>query len=261
MPIGSKFEAPNDAKGLPWLRAMGHPLLWDGKGKNLGVTNNWVTLFDLSAYGDRIFTGIELYNPSSTISIYVAFEPAAGSESKILIVETQSSLSIDEITFGPGFMDPVTGKIAKLIRAIAGSSSGTAASGTITYTTKPTDGNQVSINGTNNYIFVSALDGRASAAATYFNLGTGVVQVLIGATKDTAYTNLVAAIIANDLTLTASVNTGTGVVTVTCLFSGTGGNSDVFADGTSATGSTFSGSGTLASGSNTGAILVDAHIW
>lgn len=245
-----KEGALSGNNGLVILRAQGNPVLFDGQGlvKNLG-SSRWVTLFDLTGYTDRVFAGLSVYNSSSSLRLYIAFEQILGSEVKSVVVEPGASLSLDELSFGPGFRDPWAMKKVSYVRAIMSGTSGTAAAATATYASNITNGKQITI-GANVYTFESAYGNNSP-----FNIPIGVsLAATLG--------NAVAAINAADPSVFASASAT--VLTVTSNFTGTGMNSYVFVDGPVATGGTFTGAGTLGgAGATAGAagVNVDAMIW
>ncbi len=165
-----------------------------------------------------------------------------GVSQKVLSIPKSATLTIDNLTYGPGIVDVYTQTKCTNIRAVLSATAGTAASGTITYTTAPADGNCVYLNGV-----VYQFETVNSATVS------GYVKVVNSATANTAWTNLKNAINLQDQAVTATINTGTGVVTLTSNYSGVYGNSYTIADGDASaahtTGATFS-SANLASGAN-----------
>lgn len=251
----SKVKLPTDANGIPMHKAMGKPLLFDGGGSgyNLGVANQWVTLLDISNYGKRVFVGISCYNPSGTVPVYLDMVQAVGSESSAIKVNPNQDQSFDELTFGPGTQDESTGNSTKLIRAMVKTAVGLPAKGTATYTTNPSAGSYLTI-GSTKYELVSALGAIPPSGTAYSELGSTLAATL---------TSLAAAINASDSNVTATATST--VLTVQFNFCGTGPNAYVFADGTTATGGTFTGSGTLggsgAAQVGTAGVAFDLHIW
>lgn len=237
--------------GVPILRAIGVPVLFDGRGNNfnLGVANKWVTLFNLLTpinYNDRVFIGLSIYNPNPTNPVYLAFEAVTGSEVKSVVVEPGADFALDALLFGPGHMDKWTTKVCNLVRAMIPANVGVPASGTATYVSNVSAGNSFTL-GANTYTFY------ATAVPTYQPANT--IGILLGASLAASLTNAVAAINAADANVTATAS-GT-VLTITSNWTGTAMNSYAFAD--ISTGGTFTGSGTLASG--TLGVQVDAVLW
>lgn len=238
---------PSGNNGLVLVRGQGNPVLFDGQGTNLNLgSSRWVTLFDLSSFTDRIFTGLSLYNKDSTNRCYVAFTDSLNqgtpNEVKSMVIEPGADLSLDQMCFGPGFLDPWSKKKTVFVRALLSATGGTAASATMTKTGNFTNGMQFTL-GANTYTFQS----KYSNASPY--------NVPIGATLAISLTNLVAAVNAADFNVFAS--TSATVFTITANYIGTGMNTYVFVD--VSTGAVFTGSGVLASGA--GGSAIDCMIW
>lgn len=252
-----KENAITSDNGLPILRAMGAPILFDGgvNNLNLGVAGKWVTLFDLRALTDRVFIGLQLFNPSAGQKIYLAFEQVTGSEVKSLIVELSSEISLDELTFGPGHRDKWTMKYCNFVRAMVAGAVGLPPVGTATYSVNIAAGKQFTI-GTNVYTFYAV-----SAPSSDPN------GIAIGTTLALTLQNALAVINKIDSNVTATASST--VLTVTSNWAGLGMNSYVFVDGgvagANTTGGTFTGSGTLggsgASQVGTAGVSIDAQIW
>jgi hypothetical protein len=251
-----KETVPAGENGLVELRSMGNPLCFAGisTARNFG-SSNWADLFNLTGQGDRIFIGAMIYNSSATVQLLIALVNARGAEVTNFVVEASASLALDSLTFGPGFAEKfaLAGQPVLYVRAKSASTSGTAASGTATYSTNLPN-NSFATVGTKKYLLLTTPSGAPVA---------NTIQVQIGATLAATLTNLSAAIAAND-PLVVSSATGT-VLTVTSTYTGTGMNSFVFVDGSTPTGGTFTGSGTLggsgAAAVGAAGIVVDATVW
>lgn len=131
--------------------------------------------------------------------------------------------------------------IARLIPGATMSSNGTAASGTITIATNPTDGKTIVIGGTT----VTFVAQGAQASAN---------QVLIGASANATATNL-AALINQRFPLLSAV-AAAAVVTVTYRLKVATGNSYTLANGTAGASVTLSGA-TLSGGNDGTVVRVD----
>lgn len=250
---GSKQATPTGTNGENWTRSMGAPVLFDSTGTklNVGVPGIWTTLFDLKPWGDRIFIGLEIYNPNASNPIYLAFEQNLGSEVRALIVEPSSTLALDELSFG-GVTDPVTQKALRYVRAMCPNAVGVPAKGTATWAANIANNTAFDL-GSNMY---TILDSPFLAPVA------NSVLVQRGATLAATLVNIAAAINAADTNVTAT-STGTTVV-VTSNWSGLGMNGYVFVDVSSGS-SSFTGSGTLggagATQVGTAGITVDTQIW
>ncbi len=230
-----KVGIPTDARGNPFDRAQDLPIVCDDK--ILGSATKYADIFDLNQYPDRAFIGILVRNPSASESIQIAI----GDEfttAKCIVVSPNSYFALDDQFFG----SPAG---HNRLRAKLDVASGTLASGTFSYAaTQPANGNTVVINGTT-YEFSS----DASAAP-------GNIYVQIGASADASWTNLMNAVNATDQAVTASINTGTDVLTITSNYGGSTGNA--IGISTAIGGVTVSGAN-LAGG--VGGVLPVFHIW
>ena len=238
-------QIPKDASGVAFDRAMGIPIVKDSI--ILGSATKWVDIFDISAYSNRAFIGMMIYNPSATLDLKLALTDAFGTD-HCITAKPQQLMVFDDLSFGPGFSDIALAKAVSKIRGILSSASGTLASMTITYAASPANGKCVKLNG-----IVYEFSSDQSVAP-------GRIKVNIGVSADDTWTNLVTAVNATDQSLTLTIDTGTNVVTVTSNY---GGNSliptvDGDEGGANTTGETFSGA-TTSGGS--GGVTPTIHIW
>lgn len=240
------MQLPVDATGKHINRAMGVPLL--SYQKYLGSAIKAVDLIDLDTDSrqDRVFNGIHVRNPGAGATVYILLTDAFGTDVAIAC-PPQTNLAFDGQCFGPGVLDETLGKKITKVRGLLSVATGVLASGTIDYSGSgnPADGNQFDVNGVT-YEFHN--DGSVSSDS--------VVPVAIGLSADASWTNAIAAINGYDQGVTATINTGTDIVTITSNYGGTTGNAIAIAD--VSTGATFSGA-TLAGGS--GGVLPIIHIW
>jgi len=237
---------PKDSSGNSFNRAMGVPLVSDST--ILGSATKYVDIFDISQYPGRVFHGIMIENPSGVARVELGFTDAFGTD-KSISIGPQALFTFDQQTFGSGFNDKSIAKEVTRIRAKLSLAVGVLATGTIDYSIsgQPVNAMTVEINGT-----VYEFAGDASA-------DPGRVRVDIGVDADASYTNLINAINAFDQSVTASIDTGLDVVTITSNYGGTMGNAIAINDGgVNPTGATFSGA-TLAGGS--GGVTPIIHIW
>jgi len=223
-------------------RSMGKPRVTP-----LGFRIGGTTFVDVFNFNDdtfRTYVGMSIYNPGS-VDLIVSLGRAFSGYRDIVVPPSQFA-AFDNITMGCGARDNITDETLSHVRAALASPSGTPASATIGYAAAQPSNEELINIGTKVYEFSS--DESVNGDNIY---------VEIGVDADASYTNLVAAIIGEDQSLTASVDTGTDVVTVTSNYGGTYGNGVVCADGATPTGATFSGN--LAGG--TGGIAVSVHVW
>ncbi len=240
-----KMRLPLDANNHAVHRAMGLPSLQDAQ--VLVSATKFIDIFDLSSavHLGRAFTGIAVSNPSPSTTVEVAFG-ASFAATKQIVVGAQQFLVFDDMLFGPETQDESTGVTTVKVRAKLGTLQGVQSTGTIGYAAaNPTDGMSVVINGV-----VYEFSGDKSAAVAN-------VKVDIAATADLTYTNLVSVVNATEQAVTASVNTGTDVFTLTSVGGGTA-SLITIADGAVPTGATFSGA-TLTGWS--GGVTPIFHIW
>lgn len=228
------ISMPKDSSGRVIARAMGVPILVENK--VLGSTN-WVDIVNLEDYPNRVFIGLALINPDSTVKVYLSFSnPGETDEASVVALEA-ANITMDLLTYGVAVDDVTRGDKCTRIRAKLDGNVGTPASATITYAGNPTDGQTITI-GTQVYEFV---DDASTSNNSY-------VGVAIGGSADTTWQTFVTAVNETDQAVTLTINTGTNVITVTSNYGGTSGDGYVVADGT--TGATVSGN--LAGGIGTG---------
>lgn len=195
-----------DADGAVINRAMAIPSLIQDV--YLGKANQWVDLVEMSP-ADRIFVGISVINQGAT-DVYLAIGDDTANVANIRCIPN-GLLVLDEQSFGPGCYDEVLGFNATKIRGMIKSNSGVLATGVLTYTGQPANGEIVEINGVD-YQFETVLG----------DLTNGNTPVLIGADADASFANLVVAV--TDQAVTLVQDTMAGTVTVTSNYGGATGN-------------------------------------
>ena len=239
-------------------RAMGLPVVADSYGFGASASR-YADLFDLKKnFGDRIFTGIAIYNPDSSNAINIAMGAYFGNN-KVITVPKSSSLAIDELTFGAGITDPYTNQRCDAIRLLlGGATAGTAGAATINYATpgQPTDAMCVFLNGVVYEFTNNENDGNPAHSA--------YIQVPILGTAALTWTNLCTIFNLNEQGAIATINTGTTTITLTSTYSSVAqGTAFVIADGDAlaahTTGATFNHAN-LATGAVNGTIPV-VMIW
>lgn len=244
--IQRTMRLPTDASGKHINRAMGVPLV--SYNKYLGSATYPVDLINLdtSNTNDRVLNGIHIKNPSAAATVYLCLTDAFGTDVAIAC-PPQTNLVFDSQSFGPGIDDETLGKKVTKVRAYLSLAVGVLATGTIDYSGSgnPTDGQQFTINGVT-YEFTN--DGSPTSDT--------VVPIAVGVSADASWTNTVAAINGYDQAITATINTGTDILTITSNYGGITGNLITLADVT--TGATFSGA-TLTGG--LGGVLPIVHVW
>ena len=208
--------------------------------KILGSANEFRDIFNFPE--SRVFTGIMIENPSTTVRVQVAIGTDFAEDTCIDLLPG-GLVTFDGQTFG-SFADETAGfQMATKLRAKLSTAVGSLASGTLTFSGQPSDGQILTING----IVYEWSDDASSAP--------GRVRVEIGATANDSYTNLSTAIANNDPNLTAML-VGS-VVTLTSNFGGTDGNAMTLSVGTTsnviASGATFAG--------GSGGVTPIFHIW
>lgn len=237
-----KMRLPLDGNGHPINRAMGVPVLVDSI--QIG-TSRWVDLMDLSGQGDRVFTGLAIINPSSVAKLYLSFDDVIGSEIKSIVAQTSGSITLDNLSFGPGIRDDFSGKECQRIRALLSATAGVSGSATINYTgITPTDGMLVNIG---DLIYEFSSDKSPAS---------GHIAVDIGASADASWTNFVTVVNANDQASLLTINAGTKIVTVTSNYVGSYSDGYTVADGSVPTGAVFSGNTAGGSGGITPTLMV-----
>jgi hypothetical protein len=235
-----KDTVPQSSK----LRSMGKPRVTPA-GFKIGSSTKFVDVFDLRDDSYRTMIGISIFNPGSydmILSIGKAF-----SEHRDIVVPSQQFSTFDNITFGDGASDNASDENLSHIRAKMGTDEGTFATATIDYSGsgQPANGQLVNIGP---YVYEFSSDENVNDGNTY---------VEIGVSADDSWTNLVNAINVKDQAVTASIDTGLDVVTITSNYGGDYGNGYVVADGASPTGAVFSGN--LAGG--IGGVAAVVHVW
>jgi hypothetical protein len=227
---------PVDGNSRPIERAMGVPVVQDSR--VLVSNSKYVDMFVLS--GKRVYRGISVYNPGLA-ALYVAIGgPFANT--KCISVPATSTLTFDEQSFG-AIGDLSQGIEASTnIRAMLGTASGVAATGTITFSVNMTDQKTVVING---FTYEFSSDASPIPGNTF---------VPIGATLAITLASLVTVINSTDQAITASA-TAT-VLTLTSNLGGTEANNIALGAGSS--GATVSGA--ILSGA-TGGVTPTIHIW
>ena len=247
---GGLGNVPNRSQGLP--------IVIDNLGFGASATV-WADIINLTAsYMQRIFTGISIYNPDSSNAFNVAMG-AKFNTNKVLTVPKSSSLTLNALSFGPGYIDPFTLTKCSAIRGLlGGATAGTAGAATINYTTpgQPTDGMCVFLNGIVYEFTNNENDGNPLHAA--------YVQVPILSTAALTWTNLKTIFNLQEQAAVAIINTGTSVLTLTSTYAGVAaGTAFAIADGDAAaantTGATFNHAN-LATGAANGTIPV-VMIW
>lgn len=242
-----KMKVPTDGRNNPIQRAMGFPIPLNTI--YLGSATKFVDIFDLSLpkYSLRAFTGISIRNPSASSSIILAFGQDFA-DTPSIIVEPQQYFTFDQLTYGASVFDDSDLVYCTKIRAKLDLAQGVFASATIGYgvSGNPTDQMTVEVNGK---IYEFSADASKDPGSH--------VLVPIGASADLTWTSFRDEINANEQALTASIDTGTDVVTLTSNYGGSSGDGLVIVDGASPTGAVFSGN--TAGGS--GGVLPTFHIW
>lgn len=248
---------PTDEHGNALIRSMGLPAVTDSI--PLGGAN-YVDLFDLSSYGDRVFIGCSIINPDASNAIYIAMgNDFCGSANKVLSCPKNTSVTFDSLTFGYGIVDQITGVKAKKVRAILSATTGVLATGTFTYSGSgnPTNGQGVTINGV-----VYGFYTNTNAP------GVSVVPVAIGASAATTWGNLLTVL--NNRTAGNQINginygeqavvatNGSSILTLTAAYPGAFGQVTI-ADG--GTGVTSTGATVAALSSGSGGTIPTIHIW
>jgi hypothetical protein len=228
---------------------MGLPILQDQI--TLCDATKFVDIFDLTAakYINRVFTAIAVQNGSQATTIELAFGVGMANVRQ-LVVGLSQFFVLDALMFGPNIYDDSTLLNTTKIRARLGTTQGTQASGTITYSGvgNPTDGQSVNVNG---QVYEFSNDQSPEIP--------GSVIVNIAGTKDLTYTALLTAILATDQALqNSAINTGTHILTIQSVAGGSPANAITIADGASPTGATFSGA-TLSGA--VGGYAPVFHIW
>jgi hypothetical protein len=184
---------PTDDHGNALIRAMGLPIPTDAI--PLGGTN-YVDLYDLSQFGDRVFIGLSIVNPDASNAIYISMgADFCGTANKVISVPKNSQFTFDEQTFGFGITDQESGVRVKKIRALLSATTGTLSAGSFGYGTSgnPTNGMGVTING------------RVYGFYTNTNSpGLNVVPVAIAGTAALTWGNLLTVL--NNRTPGAQVN-------------------------------------------------------
>jgi hypothetical protein len=247
---------PTDEHGNALIRAMGLPAVADSV--PLGGAN-YVDIFDLSTFGDRVFISFMCVNPDSSNKVYIAM----GSDfntNKVISVPANTSMSFDGLSFGYGIVDQESGIRCKKIRAALSATAGVLSTGGFGYGSSgnPTNGMGVTINGVvygfftagNNTPGVNVVPVAlaASAALTWGNLLTILNNRTSGAQINGINYGeqaLVAANAGNTLTLTAAYPGAYGQVTI--------------ADGGS--GVTNTGATVTAMTGGSGGTIPTFHIW
>ena len=243
--------------GATQPRSQGLPVVVDNLGFGASTTV-WADILNLKAtYPDRIFNGISVYNPDSTNKLYIAMG-AKLNTNKVMTVPPGATLSLDNLSFGPGYVDPWTLNKADAVRALLSGTAGTSGTATINYTTpgQATDGMCVYLNGVV-YEFTNNENDGTPAHSAY-------IQVPILGTAALTWTNLTTKFNANEQGAVMTINTGTSIITMTSTYAGTAaGTAFAVADGDAAaantTGATFNHA-TLATGAVNGTIPI-VHLW
>lgn len=243
----TKMTVPLDGRQNPINRAMGLPIPKDEI--LLGSDQKYVDIYDLSAqnYSPRAFTGMSVVNPSGVSKIYIAMG-GDFSENKVLIVSPQQFFTIDNLSYGPGIFDDSSGLRVTKIRAKLEISEGVFASATIDYSGSgnPVDGMTFDINGK---IYEFSADMSKDPGNN--------VLVPISGSGDATWTTFMTKVNASEQAVTATIDTGLDIVTITSNYGGAYGDGLVVADGAVPSGAVVSGN--LAGGS--GGLNPIFHIW
>lgn len=242
----TKLVNPIDQRGHLVTRAMGLPIKQDSF--YLGSATEFAIVYDLSLakHISRVFTGISVRNPSPASSVILAAISDIGDTPyEFLKVGTQQYWTLDNLMYGPGITDESEARNTNYILGRLDVAQGTQATGILTYTGQPADQEFITLMGAD-YEFSS--DSSKQSGSEYI--------VAIGATANVTYTNLVTAINLSQRHVKASINTGTGEVTLTANPGGTSGNTITFSESAS----NVTASGAVLSG-GAGGVLPDIHIW
>ena len=242
------IRIPNDANQRPINRAMGIPIA-SPLAFRLGSSTKFVDLFDLVSgnLDRRAFTGFSVENPGAQ-AVILSFGPEF-SENRSVRVGPTSFMSLDNQTFGTIVLDDTTLERVTRVRAkLEASDDGVFSFATIDYSGSgnPADEQTIEINGK---IYEFSNDMSKAPSHDYL--------VEIGASDDDSYNNLLILVNSVEQALTATINTGTDLLTLTSNYGGAYGDGLVVVDGSNPTGAAFSGN----TSGGSGGVLPVIHIW
>lgn len=243
----SKLLLPKDSRNDVINRAMGVPIP-SAEGLLLGP-DRFATIFDLTveAMFARVFIGLSIQNPSTSASIILSIaEPF--SQQRDIVCPPNQFFTFDNLTFGPGIIDDTTGKRCNAVRAKLSFAQGVDSSATIDYSGSgnPTDGMLIEVDGK-----VFEFSDDLSKDPVHDAL------IPLGATADDSWTYACNVINNTIQGVTATIDTGTDIVTISSNYGGAFGDGVVIQDGSVPTGATFSGNTTGGSGG----VPAIFHIW
>lgn len=229
---------PQDANNNPFNRAMGVPICC--RSKILGSGTYFRDMIDLPL--NRVFTGIMIENPSSTLRLQIAIGDDFANDICIDLLPGGLA-TFDAQTFGAFEDEDASIQMSTKLRAKLSGNSGALATANFAFSGQPSNGEYLTLNGIT-YEFSS----DQSVAA-------GRIKVDIGVSLAATMTNFAAMVNASDpniVALAAAAQTD-----FTSIFGGTDGDAMTLDAGTvsaaTASGATFSG--------GSGGVTPIIHIW